>query len=234
MLEYTGIFEQQSQGIVLPSPLAHWPLNETSGTTASDTSGNGFHGTIAGGPTFLTDGIRGNAIRLEGAGDYIDFGDFFYSDTLTMACWINLTVGTSTDKNIAVKRNSSGVTSGSPVELWLRCLANETMNYRCYKGATVTDLDLTSTTVLVPGTWYHVVVSQHGNGVTSYLYINGTQEASGTQTDVMTNTTHPFQLGVRTANNDATYLQGMIHDFWVFNTPLTAAQVLKLYQDTTL
>lgn len=232
MTQFAGIFAQQSR-IGIPAPLAHWPLNETSGTTASDVSGNGFHGTIVGGPTFVNDGVRGNAIQLLGAGDYIDFGDFFYSDVLTTAFWFNVTsLPPTTARNFFAKRNSSGTTGGSPAEYMVRQLTDNTFNYRCYTGSTVLALDLISTTTISAGTWYHAATVQNGNGNTGYLYINGALEHSATQTGAVTNTSMVFQIGGMTANTVATYLLGIVHDFWMFNVPLSASQVYKLYRDT--
>ncbi|KAH8887220.1 concanavalin A-like lectin/glucanase [Thozetella sp. PMI_491] len=45
----------------------HYPLNETSGTRATDFSGNGKHGRIFGSPQF---GVS-NGLRLDGRGDYV-------------------------------------------------------------------------------------------------------------------------------------------------------------------
>lgn len=45
------------QAVLADTPLAYWPLNETSGTTANDLSGNGHNGTYAGGFTLGQTGI---------------------------------------------------------------------------------------------------------------------------------------------------------------------------------
>jgi hypothetical protein len=65
-------------------PCAHaavvgeWDLNEGSGTTAVDSSGNGNNGTLFNGTGqahFFTDPVNGGGVDLNGTGDYIDFGN---------------------------------------------------------------------------------------------------------------------------------------------------------------
>jgi hypothetical protein len=48
--------------------VAHWSLDETSGSVAFDSSGWGNHGSAYG--TTIIPGVNGNARRFDGAGDY--------------------------------------------------------------------------------------------------------------------------------------------------------------------
>ena len=62
---------------VAPAKLvAHWKLDDGSGTVASDSSGNGFNGTLIGGPTWTVgmDGM-GGGLDFDGVNDYVDFGN---------------------------------------------------------------------------------------------------------------------------------------------------------------
>ena len=51
-----------------------WKFDETSGTVAYDSSGNGNHGTLTNGPTW-TDGKIGGAINFDGINDYINLAN---------------------------------------------------------------------------------------------------------------------------------------------------------------
>lgn len=60
--------------IIASSPFLYWRLNETSGTTAVDSSGNGHDGTYHGSPTFAVAGARTDgdtAVSFDGVDDYI-------------------------------------------------------------------------------------------------------------------------------------------------------------------
>ena len=67
------------------SMVAHWKLDETSGTTASDSSGNGYHGTLEGGFSFDTASVGG---QFSGALDFSHPNDRV--DTDKTACDLEL------------------------------------------------------------------------------------------------------------------------------------------------
>jgi len=54
--------------------VAHWSLDDGSGTVAHDFSGNGYDGTLMGGPQWVA-GQRGGALEFDGSDDWIDFGN---------------------------------------------------------------------------------------------------------------------------------------------------------------
>ena len=59
--------------------VAHWPLNDGSGTTASDRSGNGHIGTLTNGPTW-TDNGGNTELLFDGNNDYINLGSLDVPD----------------------------------------------------------------------------------------------------------------------------------------------------------
>lgn len=63
--------------ILADSPYGYWPLDDASGTTAVDASGNGRDGTYTGGVTLAQPGLVGDAVALDGSTGYVDFGDVF-------------------------------------------------------------------------------------------------------------------------------------------------------------
>jgi len=81
-------------GIVLTSVaradlIGWWRLDEASGTTAFDSSGNGNDGTLMGDPKWVA-GILGGALSFDGTQDYVDCGSdssLHPMDAITMAAW---------------------------------------------------------------------------------------------------------------------------------------------------
>ncbi len=69
----------------------HWKFDEVSGSTASDSGSNPLHLTLQGDAQFVTDGVRGQVLALDGVGDYANnSGQPFTSDiTHTVAVWVN-------------------------------------------------------------------------------------------------------------------------------------------------
>ena len=65
-----------------PDLVAHWKLDDGSGTTAVDSSANGNDGTFVGDPQWAS-GILGGALDFDGVDDYVDCGNdeiFFLID----------------------------------------------------------------------------------------------------------------------------------------------------------
>ena len=65
----------------LPEPVGWWRLDDGDGTTASDTSGNGYDGTVSGGATWV-DGMHYKALELDGTG-YVDLPPAVWNENLT-------------------------------------------------------------------------------------------------------------------------------------------------------
>ena len=67
------------------------PFNETSGTTASDVTGNGWNGTLVNGATWAA-GNSSNAVSLNGTSQYVSIPSGVISSysTMTITAWVNL------------------------------------------------------------------------------------------------------------------------------------------------
>jgi hypothetical protein len=55
-----------------PGPVGYWNLDDATGTTAKDLSGNGNNGTLTNGPTWTTQGKYGGAVSFDGSDDYVE------------------------------------------------------------------------------------------------------------------------------------------------------------------
>gem|GEM_PF-1408924 len=71
--------------------VATFPFDQSVGTVATDVSGNGKHGVLTGGAGW-TGGQNGNAVRIAGAGQYVDLPDELVSGCadFSFASWVNL------------------------------------------------------------------------------------------------------------------------------------------------
>jgi len=73
-------------------PIAHWKLDEGSGTTAADSSGNGYYGTLLNGATWGSDATRASYVAFDGTNDRIST-TFTYAlaatNDFTWAWWAN-------------------------------------------------------------------------------------------------------------------------------------------------
>ncbi|NET03355.1 MAG: filamentous hemagglutinin N-terminal domain-containing protein [Symploca sp. SIO2B6] len=62
------------QVVLADNPVGYWRLEETSGTTAFDSSGNNFNGTYRGGASQGVAGVSGTAAEFDGVSGAVDIG----------------------------------------------------------------------------------------------------------------------------------------------------------------
>jgi hypothetical protein len=71
-----------------------WKFDESTGATASDSSGNGNNGTLKGNPVWKPQGGKiGGAIELNGKGDYVEISNesaFDINNQITISAWVNI------------------------------------------------------------------------------------------------------------------------------------------------
>jgi hypothetical protein len=136
-----------------PTLVGWWKLDETSGTVAADSSGNGNNGTVNGTATWVAGTING-ALQFDGSSTWVDCGNgasLNLTDAVTIVAWIKLNF-TGADKKIAGNQDNvgggykMGVYSNNMVEFEIRTAANATSSSRAATGGTT----------LQQGVWYHV------------------------------------------------------------------------------
>lgn len=210
----------------------HWTLDDATGLTAYDSSGNGQHGPItAGSPsTTWTAGMIFGGLQFDGTGDgFIRIPD---SDVLdlsaegTLAAWVYLTdyqnfmgiIHKGEDKNWSDEAYS--------LQFWTsRKLA---MSFTTATGSEL----IVGNQALQNGRWYHVVGTWGPNGM--YLYVNGEQDASNAITAVGVPSTGSVQIGSQLSENyNASYrnfpFRGIIDDARIYRRTLTANEVKAIY-----
>ncbi|MEK7415030.1 MAG: Ig-like domain-containing protein, partial [Planctomycetota bacterium] len=98
----------------LSGPRAHWKLDETSGTTAADASGNAHTGTLVNGPTWGI-GTVGGALNLDGTNDYVrvaNASDLAVGQAVSIAAWFKR--GDTTPRNMRLVNKPTGGKFYSP------------------------------------------------------------------------------------------------------------------------
>lgn len=201
--------------------VVHYPFNETSGSKASDLSGNGRSAALKGGATWAA-GKSGNALSLNGAGAYASLpaGIVGKLNDFTVSAWVKVNANTD----------------------WMRIFdfGNDTNSYMFLtpkaegggvRFAITTDSYGAEQQIdgpaLAVGVWKHVAVTLQGT--TGILYVDG-KEAG--RNDSMT--LNPAKLG-STAKNyigksqyDDPNLNGMVDDFRIYNRALSASEIAEI------
>ncbi len=198
-----------------------WKLDETEGTTASDSSGNGHDATLHGDPKWQPSGGKvGGALQFDGDDDYADTG---YDDSLstwTVAAW--------------VKSPAAPTSAGpsGPVHREKNFQINWNHELDQFRGAAGVSLGVkwhaASFGSLQADTWYHLAATFDGKSLKAYT--NGTlvtnnPDASGVP-DIEPET---LKLGRHARDNNC--FAGTIDDVRLYNFGLDEAQIQQLFRE---
>jgi hypothetical protein len=195
--------------------VAHWSLDDGSGSTANDFSGNGHNATI-GGTANWVDGQIGGALDFDGSSTYIDMDDRVVEGTFTLTMWLKPRDIPYSGGYYAVWHNDSW--GSGDVHVHLRA-DTSLWNVDINTGPAVT-----GTTVLQADEWYHcaVTVTNEG-GNASQIYINGVLESTGSGgggTAYM----GPGNFGAW--NNSERYYHGLMDDIRIYDHVLSEVEIL--------
>lgn len=205
--------------------VAHWKLDETSGTTTADATGNGHDGTLVNSPTWSTSAMRGGSLRFNNSGstDRVDAGTIAITREITMAAWV-YPESFSYDSRIIVKSSNNGG-SGQEWRISINSSGAGQILIRTTGGYSVLDAPSGS---FVTGKWQHLAGTY--DGTTMRVYVNGVLAASSNHSsggDLDVQSSRTVTLGDSVIGDREFY--GYIDDARVYDRALNDAQVLELY-----
>jgi len=201
-----------------PGPVGYWNMDERTGTTANDISGNGYTGTLTDGPTW-TSGKIGAAIDFDGSDDRVTTASVFGLGTtnVTMSAWVFIDSATLSGGFVKIGSNgngySMGVGGGSHDDT-----GNDLI--LLYEGIRWID-----TGVTIGTGWHHVAMVIDASGL-PWAYIDGVSIGSFSGTGAVTPTTRTDIGGNNPAANPR-FFNGKVDDVKIYNYPRTAGQVLQ-------
>ena len=217
---------QYQQSLLSLNPMAYWPLNETSGTTALDIVG-GHNGTYVGGctlaqggPTNSIFGAVSRSVLFNGTSGYVDIpeGPFNINGPITAVAWVD-TVSTPIfgglfghgDLSWRTSVNPSGEPGGNDGDA---------------------QTDATSPVGISSGNWHMIaysytgVANQADNGS---LYVDGTLVANNAVTTTPPGNSIDVWIGGSPDYGTARLINAKIANVAIYPEALTATQVQELY-----
>ena len=225
-----GLDTYESKVLAL-NPLAYWPLNETSGTSFADSSGNGNTGTSSGTVTPNVDqaiiGSNNKAPNFVSASSgYITIPTTTAleiipnSTAFSVSAWLR--VATAADYGIVTKTGSG---TNRNFQLSTTATANQ---INCFLGGTTNPIPAIG---IANNLWHNIIVAS--NGTLARAYYDGRETTTitpGTQTEHAVD----WLIGARRTGGTnvntgaSTFLNGFIAHVAIFNYQLSAAQAAKL------
>src|SRR3989344_3381762 len=174
---YKSGASRQTQGPSNPGLVGYWPMNENTGTVASDFSGNGNRGILTGGPTWV-DGKRGNALNFDGVNDYVNLGSpasLNGTGSHTISLWANLNnIGAAGNYDIFFEKNSDcGAGAGWGMVVYYSTPSTWAAAVVTTSGGAVNYAAESTSPTPTPGTWVHLVGVYDNSSQTITLYTDG-------------------------------------------------------------
>jgi len=208
--------------VLADHPAGYWRLNETSGTTAADSSGSAQNGTYQNGITLGQSGpmAGSGAAHLDGVDDAVSVpsasgGVLNPTAALSVESWVRLDAYTGNYPRLVSK---PGVYE---LVLYVYPGGEGRLEWDVY---TPTEVSTTTSYAqrLLLHTWYHVAATY--DGATARLYVNGVERANRAVSGSLVQNGNALTL-----SRADRPLAGSLSEVAVYGTALTAAQVQAHY-----
>jgi|GEM_PF-2845683 len=216
-----------------PAAIGHWKFNETSGTTVSDSSGNGYNATaynmtttgqdddINSGWTDDQKKIGDGAIRFDSSNDYAKTSAIDIGDEFTFSFWMKADRFYDWGDPLSTGNADKYIT--------FLTYADKHMNFYLGNGSTWINGVSTSAGYLTENTWYHIVGTCDGSIVK--FYIDGDLIGSAGVSGISYNQSVNF--GFRHLPSPY-YFDGTLDDARLYDRAISADEVISLYNATNI
>lgn len=204
---------------------AWWKLDETTGTSAADTTGRPQAGTVSG--AAWSSGIQSGGLTFDGVDDGVVVGPSAAvtgTGNFTLSAWVKIASGTAS--GTVIQQREAGST-GYQGEYMLRVNASGTVNFFVY-GTNSYQFNLNTSTQVKDNQWHLITAVR--DGAAGRIFIDGTLAATATGT-LQALQARAVAIGhdIRDAGD---YFAGSIDDVRIYERALTGADAGALYQAT--
>ncbi|MBL3618560.1 MAG: DNRLRE domain-containing protein [gamma proteobacterium endosymbiont of Lamellibrachia anaximandri] len=200
--------------------VAHWQLDELSGTTAVDSVG-GHDGTLTNGPVWVTGQVDG-ALRFDGSNDYINVPHddiLSLTETMTFVAWVNVPLFGPSYK-VIINKDAGGAGSNFWFGTW-----RQELEFGFYSGGVFYSVYTTGLS-LQAGIWYQLAASFDNASDQVRLYVNGTEAHTDTLTQSPSAVSADAEIG---RSPDGEYWRGLLDDVRIYESVLPASEIADLY-----
>ena len=224
---YQGTPDGSVKAALANSPSSFWPLNETSGSTAADTSGNNNTGFLQGGVAFnaATTPQGYPAMGFNGNSSYISTTTSYNGpDVYSISAWFNTTANNG---GLIAQFDSQQTGAGGNYDRQIYVGTDGLLYFGEFNGGTFT---INSPAPVNDGKWHFVVAVSTGTEM--YLYLDGSLVANQAYTEGQSFTGY-WRIGGGGSggwlNEGSTWFDGAISQVGIFPSALTSAQIAGMY-----
>jgi tetratricopeptide (TPR) repeat protein len=196
-----------------------WKFDESEGTTAADSSGNGNNGTLHGNPRWQPSaGKVGGALEFDGVDDYVNCSNDASLDTagkITLSLWVKTNDSGNSEDNEWVSKGDHTYA--------IKHKSNNNIEFFIYDGDWYTAWYAVDSSF--NGVWHHVAGTYDGSALK--LYVDGMLQATTAHVGSIETGTNNLYLG---ENSEATgrFYAGAMDDVRIYNYALSESDIAGL------
>lgn len=213
--------------------IAHWPLNEGSGTTTADVAGgNTATFVTAKNPTWVA-GKFGNGLAFNGS-QYMTVADAASlrpgSGSYSISVWVKAS-NANQICNIYSKRNGAAPFDGFNVGIGNQYTGGASKKFSFYQSVSPSQFMYSTADDVCTGAWVHAVVVFTA-GVGYSAYVNGVAQSLTTDraTGSFGNLSMTAVVGIGANSSGAGLFTGSLDDLRFYIRALSAAEIAEMYQ----
>jgi hypothetical protein len=200
-----------------PGLVAAFAFDEGSGSTVSDASGTGNHGTILN-ATRTTNGRYGRALLFNGSSAWVSVADSASLDLttgMTLEAWVQPTAAMGTSwRSIVLKERSSGLS----YSLYANTSSTQP---GAYINTGSSDRDVQGPSNVPADVWTHLAATY--DGTTLRLYVNGTLVRSAAFPGALVVTDGVLRIGGNAVWGE--WFNGHIDEVRIYNRALSVSEI---------
>jgi hypothetical protein len=224
-----------SSVVLADNPVGFWLTNETSGSTATDSTANANNLTYIASPTLnVSTGLGGvlAGVTYNGTTQYaksakVSTFNMSPNGSWSVEGWFKTT--SSTTGTVLMFREDTSTSDGVGGGIFVNLTTNKVSGFTT-EATTYASLILTSSTTVNTGSWFYVCLTAASGGALT-LYVNGSSEGSTSTTRGSSTNSKIFSTGAQAqaAGAFVTFLNGSSAAVAIYNTTLSADRVAAHY-----
>ncbi|XEC95851.1 LamG-like jellyroll fold domain-containing protein [Paenibacillus tarimensis] len=211
------------------SLIAWYKFDETSGTTAADSSGHGNNGTLGGGAnTTWTTGKYGNAVNFGGVNTdatYVTLPGNLVDNmsSMTFTAWVN----SSNTSDYTSLFTAAPSAASSPTKYMM--FQPRGSRFMITNGGASGEQNMSPGSNLTANTWKHIAITLSGN--TGILFIDGAEVARNENMTLKPSDLAPTTSGNfigKSAWTGDKYVKGQVDDVRIYKRAISASEVASV------
>ncbi len=193
-----------------------WPFEDGSGTVAKDASENKVDGLVLGDAVWDKHGQHGDALMLDGDGDYVYVEGNYSLPLYSVGMWFRVDGGTA-------ERDLLGIYADELVfGILLEVRSNGVLRY-LHRSDAGTDINIYTDTAYDDGTWHHIAAVKSAEEMV--LYMDGALVGSAANSTLLPDPMNNLVIGILDHGRNLRFFPGPIDEVFVYDHALSAQEV---------